>query len=718
MTNPLKRKMADGAASSATVSASASKSASSSPELSTTAAILLPNLQHWLNLTVALRFSSANITRRSDPQIKPTLQAIQPGLMRKAPHLPSSTAQKLLFAAAHAHLAPSASPSASPTLSSRAESILENDPLSPLSLSNSARASDATIIEDPAQRQFIAERLSALLNLGRRNSVDPTITPENVLEITPFSAAHALRIFDEYSASQHYEINPDAVRALFRNPRTSLETVEVERPFLCDGIHDAPDGESSSSGTTKHPSSQNDADDEKQDEDEADPLALAQAYDSPESPSSDSRGASKHPTGQHLKDHESWLFDKATGKWFVRFAYTLPNGTVYEQIDEMPVFQPDAASPELTPDETDKVNSMSYIAHTGKLLTFSRKDPGHWEVVENDTSASARLEKTLREQNSAGDDDDKASTAYIHGNTYTRIYPTRKPRDTSREGALATPLFIARKFHRTTHQYLHRYKFGLSYPSFVANILSWDMNSFARVQDYNRWIQQVVERADFRYTKRASRACWSKAELQALRAHFNGVIDAGGLVAAQTTPEWSEAVRKVNAVKGEGGKRNENGVASQAERDWYWNGDERMGVHEWRLLGEDLARLQMQHPGLVISDCVLRPRNPDDVEGPRCPIAMDDVVAKEAGGNMVAEERKKGKLPARKREVRQVKMWPEVVGGKLVMKDRFSGELLRKFGMDGGGGEEKGTAVASSSSTSTSTSSSEPSPKRRKLSHK
>jgi hypothetical protein len=176
---------------------------------------------------------------------------------------------------------------------------------------------------------------------------------------------------------------------------------------------------------------------------------------------------------QPIKVPSKERFEMIDGKMYILFEHSWTDADgrseVYKQRDETRVYNPDfSGSLNLLRHEKD-----SEVIHPGTIRTFDKKDTGIWE---------------LREEEGRGND---------AMGKWKRVYKTH-PRDTSEVNAEAEPKFIARMYHRDTGAYLGLYKIGKSWADFENNVETFDINKREDVQGYNRWINQIRERYDYR----------------------------------------------------------------------------------------------------------------------------------------------------------------------------------------------------------------------------
>lgn len=443
-------------------------------------------------------------------------------------------------------------------------------------------------VKDEKKRNLASDRLAKYLNHVNGNDL---FLPQDFLELQTFSANELIRLLE----SQDFEYNPDVVRQIMRDP--SGDRHEEEPRLVL--------------------------------------RYLAHRHTIPP--------PSPHPTRQSPRDHEH--FKEIDGKWYVIFEKEVIGSDgkkrIYRQVDELPIFNPDAPAIKIPDNEKD-----SEIDHPGKLPTFNKYDDGLWELKE-ETEACGK---------------------------WRRIYDDQS-KHKHRQNTKAEPLFVARKFHRQTKAYLDQYKLGQSWDDWSRNAGKFDINDVQLCRDYNRWIQQVMDRADYRYKKRRVRPCWSREEITALRRHFNDLINSSGVVIAHLFPNWKEAIRKVNeallARYPDAEPRNENSVSSMAERDSYANDQPSLGTHEWRELGKLLHLLKQKNPTLDFPRNVLFPG--------RDPIPMDDITAMQAGGHSNPSKKAPGKI--KRSEKRIPKLMVKLEDGKIIVTDRFGGKVVKKFGL-------------------------------------
>jgi hypothetical protein len=77
---------------------------------------------------------------------------------------------------------------------------------------------------------------------------------------------------------------------------------------------------------------------------------------------------------------------------------------------------------------------------------------------------------------------------------------------------------------------------GGSWSAFEKMVDAFDINNASMVKAYNSWIDQIRERYDWEYKKQPISFCSAK-EIEALREHFNDIIENEGLIAAYQSPD-------------------------------------------------------------------------------------------------------------------------------------------------------------------------------------
>jgi hypothetical protein len=477
------------------------------------------------------------------------------------------------------------------------------------------------------------QRLAALGNLTRQDSANLTIDPADFESYLDEGGLWAPNAVLHRFQNGGFRVNHGVFRRLFRNPRISLETM-IER-----GAH-------SSQETRRQiprsivplPPVKSDPSDEDESWLDAPNTAPYGQY---------VEGVpSGHPTGQVPRENETFEEDpRNPGHWLVRFRRRLPDGTIYERVDPLRVFNP-ATAATIPPDELE----TELGGDPTKIPTFAKFDKGFWIKLDNQPEV---------------------------GGEYRRHYNLPpKSKNNVLQDSKATVLFVFRRFDRITGQYTMQYKWGESWDAWDRNLSSFDINDTEKCRVFNRWLKQVMEKYDYRYEKRGTRECWKDYELTLLREHFNELIEKKGLIEAHSKAGWRQVLDRINKARRardpNAALRNENGVSSQAERDGYGPNNPRMGTQEWRQLGSQLKALEKTYPGLKINNEILKPHN--------C-IPMDDIKEKRAGGDNEVSKQWKAEGIKRKEVVGKVqtKIVVSYSNGQFRIVDRFNGALVHKF---------------------------------------
>ena len=361
-----------------------------------------------------------------------------------------------------------------------------------------------------------------------------------------------------------------------------------------------------------------------------------------------------HPTKQELRDHETYEQDE-DGQWWIVFRrdIRLPDGRsgVYEQKDRLPIYNVDAPEMDLFDTEKD-----TYVpSHSGLIQPSNSSDEGTWQRIDTKTTL---------------------------GGIYRRVYPDGTSKKTVADkrklSRTAQPTFIARSFHRQTNGYVKQYHAAPSWEAFDKLVMDFDINNPDCVRVYNAWIRNIQDLHDYRHYRRPVREVYTEPEMTALRNHFKELFSSVGLIEAFKHPQWSELLRKVNEAAAAGGNntaRIHEGVSGKAERDMYGNDVPYLGIHEWRELGRRLYDLRKENAELHIPENVLKPRDPI--------FESNTQNSEDEEEEMTPEHRKISKLKKReiRRDTRVSKVFIYVVEGKLLITDRFNGELVKRHGL-------------------------------------
>jgi hypothetical protein len=477
------------------------------------------------------------------------------------------------------------------------------------------------------------KRLAALGNLTRRNSADLMIDSADFESYLVEGGVWVPNAVLHHFQDGGFSVNHRVFRTLFRNPRVALETI-IKRP--------APLSQQ------RH----------RQIPRLIIPLPLVKSNPNDEdeswldTPNTAPYGQyvegvpSSHPTGQVPRENETFEEDlENPGQWLVRFRRPLSDGTAYERVDPLRIFNP-AAVVTIPPDEIE----TELGGDPTKIPTFSKYDKGFWIKLANQPEV---------------------------GGAYRRHYDVPpKSKNKAVQDSKATVLFVYRRFSRTTGQYTMQYKWGETWDAWDRNLSTFAINDTEMCRTFNRWLKQVMEKYDYRYEKRGTRECWKDYELTLLREHFNELIKKKGLIEAHSKADWKQVLDRINKARRardlNAALRNENGVSSQAERDGYGPNNPRMGIQEWRQLGSQLKTLEKKYPGLKISDEILKPRD--------C-IPMNDIKEKRAGGDNEVSRQWKAEGVKRKEVVgkTQTKIVVSYSNGQFRIADRFNGALVYKF---------------------------------------
>ena len=493
---------------------------------------------------------------------------------------------------------------------------------------------------------LVLERLTDLANLSRGNQ-EPAlgrISTRHLIEIDPWTPNELIRSF--YRAG--FMVNAKTVRAIVKNPYVIIDTI----PVLAD-IRPAGSAVSSSAQRgLRMPAARR-----KPQLALGTPNASYGLNTGKENPPPFFRKGrpSDHPTGQVPREGEIFELDEATGEWFVRFQWRLFSNLVYEQLDPLPTFNPDA--PEIPNLQEGRDTYMS-ADQDDRIHNFGhRRDPGRWVPKEDD-----------------------AENGGLYIRHYVRKYDPDTPQYKFNYAGVATQLhFIVRKFDVRTNQYLWRYKWGKTWDDFEENLSSFDINDKKSRTLYDNWFKQLVGKFDFRYEKQHNRQCWEKYELKALRQFFINFLQKFGLMESHRNIDWKLAVDKINALRRHRDPqctiRNINGVSSQAERQFYGRGVDRLGINEWRQAGAQLKDLLDRNPGhkQYVTDDILKPRN--------C-IDLDDIKAKKPGGPTNQDKkraRKENRVSLNVRGMVHDKILFHAGDKMITVSDRFGNNLLRRY---------------------------------------
>ncbi|KAF2706300.1 hypothetical protein K504DRAFT_448004 [Pleomassaria siparia CBS 279.74] len=348
---------------------------------------------------------------------------------------------------------------------------------------------------------------------------------------------------------------------------------------------------------------------------------------------------SSHPSGQVLRTGETFEPDPNNpGGYLVRFRRQLPNGRIYELVDELPNFDPNAQVSIPVGEKPTRIGG-----NPRSVPPIVKSDPGIWVPKQFDPLRA--------------------------GGTYVRQYPPgARPKGLAYAKIETEPIFVIRKFDRRTGEYQKRFIYGLSWESWDQRVQNFDINNAENRRSFERWLRQLLERWDQRYHKRTARETWKAWEIIELRQYFNDFIEDHGLIMAYFNPKWDVIVDRINALRQQqvpnAELRNHNAVSSMAERDMFACDDPRMGIHDWRQLGNNLKMLKTWNPAANAPDSILKPRN--------C-IPMDNIVDKKPGGDGVVRVTDRGK-----RKGCDDKVKVEFENGQFYLTDRFSGALIAR----------------------------------------
>jgi hypothetical protein len=507
-----------------------------------------------------------------------------------------------------------------------------------------------TDVEEQRPRATAIAHLANLLTLAEGADV---LAQENILWIKPFSAA---AIIDDLM-EQGVKLGKDGRKAIFkimRDPTRKTWSMHIG-PSLANEDEapasfwrpDAPVVDGTTLGI--------------QDEDEEDDQSKTEVHtqkpnEGKSIPSRDEPNPG-NPTGQWEQDFETIYQDPKTGRWMIKFEKTFHNGKyVYTQIDPLPYW--DNSKKPFEPTIPGEITTF-IRPHYQPLPLYTEKDSGEWQIDPE------------------------------HPGEWKRHYAKPTPRQKDKVDDVAKPMFVLRKFDRSTGRYLQQYRYGKSWTEFEEHVLGFTLKSEDKkaarkcAENFNRWLRQVSDRNSFEYERRATRERFKAYELNTLRKFFNTLIRNKGIIAAQLSPPWSEAVRLVNMVRREydprAALRDENSIKTMVDRDSLPDTVPSLGIAEWRALGHTLLEFQQAHPNMKMDEKFLKPRDAipstvasDEKQGP-------PKKGQRGAGDPLADQ----PIAAPGTVLLGSKITPTILNGKFALVDRFDGALIEKlFGVE------------------------------------